>query len=204
MRMFRTYVGRMVAFITLLGTSFTLFLPSSASAYNTFNNHVLNGGVGNYGNNKRYYYITSSASSYESLIDQAMNEWIYTTERVGITTPISYRKTTTMSQSVMDIYAGSYYPSYMGVLGETEFWKYDTKLDPYQENWGWNKIKLNNPNFNNLNSTDRKGTIAHEMGHAFGLAHNNSNPYAIMCQLGYGRKVSNSQADDLHGINYLY
>lgn len=48
------------------------------------------------------------------------------------------------------------------------------------------------------------GTIAHEAGHAFGLAHNQGNPKSIMCQTGSGRSVSSAQICDLKGINHLY
>ncbi len=111
-----------------------------AADYYTFNNHVLNGGVGNYGYNNRYYFITSSASGYTSLIDAAMNDWIYTTSRLGVTTPISFVKTGTQSSSVMDVYAGNYYDSSSGIAGFTTFWTYSTQQDPNNNNWGWGKI----------------------------------------------------------------
>lgn len=42
------------------------------------------------------------------------------------------------------------------------------------------------------------------MGHAFGLAHNNSNPYSVMCQLGEGRKVQRVQRVDNEPIKRKY
>lgn len=175
-------------------------------AYVTINDHVINGGVGDYGNARRNYYINSSAMNYSNIIDGAMNDWIYTTSRLGITTPISYRKTTSKANSVMDIYAGSYtnYP-YGYANGWTEFWLYQSEVIPYHQNWGWNKVYLNIYNINKLNNSDsRKGVIAHEMGHCFGLNENNNNRYSIMCQMSEGRLVTESRPDDLHGINYLY
>ena len=55
-----------------------------------------------------------------------------------------------------------------------------------------------------MTKNGRKGTIAHEAGHAFGLAHNQGNPKSIMCQTKYGRAVSSAQICDLKGINHLY
>lgn len=175
-----------------------------AFAYNTFGDHVLNGGVGNYGYSNRYYYVTTSASGYSSLIHKAMDSWIYTTERLSITTPISYVQTSTQSSSVMDIYAGNYYSSDTGIIAQTTFWVYSTQLDPYKSNWGWNKIQLNMPVMSTLDTYDQQGSIAHEMGHAFGLDHNNEDPTTIMCQLAYGRFVYMPTPDDLNGINHLY
>lgn len=50
----------------------------------------------------------------------------------------------------------------------------------------------------------RQGTMAHEFGHAMGLAHSNNNPDVIMCQLRYGRRVYLPMADDANGINSLH
>lgn len=133
-----------------------------------------------------------------------MDSWIYTTERLSITTPISYVQTSTQSSSVMDIYAGNYYSSDTGIIAQTTFWVYSTQLDPYKSNWGWNKIQLNMPVMSTLDTYDQQGSIAHEMGHAFGLDHNNEDPTTIMCQLAYGRFVYMPTPDDLNGINHLY
>lgn len=109
-----------------------------------------------------------------------------------------------MTSSSMDIYAGNYYPQSYGLLGWAEFWRYSTELDPNTQNWGWNKIMINFPSFNTLSVYHRKGTIAHEMGHAFGLAHSTNNS-VIMAQYGNHARIYNTaQKDDLNGINYLY
>jgi len=183
-----------------------MLIPNTkAFAYVTLNNHTLNGGVGNYGNNNRHYFITGGAAGYTTQINDAMHDWVYTTSRLGITTPISYVRTYTQSASVMDIYADWYdmYP-YEDWNAWTEFWKYGTQLNPNNENWGWNKIYINIYSASNYALTIRKGIVAHEMGHCFGLNENNANQYSVMCQMGYGRQVTSAQPDDLNGINYLY
>lgn len=82
----------------------SIVLPSSVFAYNTYNQHVLINGVGDYGRNSQQYFIDSSASGYATHITNAMNEWIYTTSYWGISTPISFVKTTSMANSRIDLY----------------------------------------------------------------------------------------------------
>lgn len=55
-------------------------------AYNTYNQHKLTYGVGNYGKDTQHYFITSSASGYASYINTAMSEWVNTTSSMGVTT----------------------------------------------------------------------------------------------------------------------
>jgi hypothetical protein len=182
---------------------FSILTGKEAFAYDTYNDHVLTGGVGNYGYTKRQFFVTTSGSAYATQISSAMNDWIYTTSRVGITTPISFVKTTTQSASEIDFYTS--YSPYIGANGWTEFWKYSSTVDKEQENWGWNKIVINNYSISyfGLTTLQAKGVIAHEIGHAFGLDHV-LNPYQIMCTYGNGRAVTESQTDDLNGINHLY
>lgn len=59
---------------------------STVYAYNTYNQHKLTYGVGNYGKDTQHYFITSSASSYASYINTAMSEWVNTTSSKGVTT----------------------------------------------------------------------------------------------------------------------
>lgn len=90
---------------------------------------ILNGGVGNYGYNDRYYWISSSFNStYTKRIKNAVRDWVYTTDSVGVTTPISLVNTSTKSQSVFDVY-----PSDLGnrILGLTQFYLHGgSSVDP--------------------------------------------------------------------------
>lgn len=162
-------------------------------------------GVGNWGNNKRYYYISSSASGQTSYIESAMYHWIYTSEDPGVSTPISFRRTYDQNSSVMDIYLGNFYDESTGYIAETEFYIYSNRVNQYYENWGWTNIKINNPVYGYyLTNFQKEGTISHEMGHVMGLDHNNSDQFSIMCQLQYNRLVKAPFPDDLNGINALY
>jgi hypothetical protein len=190
--------------LLVIATAVLLFACSSTAwAYNTFNDHVLNGGVGNYGANDRYYYITNSASEHANDIINAVYDWVHTTSRLGITTPISWLRTYTQSQSVMDIYHNEYYDPGTGIIAATEQILNGYVISPYSTNWNWGKIKLNTPVFDPLTDLNEKGSVAHEMGHIMGLAHTTVTN-RIMCTLGDGRTVSACQADDANGINYLY
>ena len=59
---------------------------STVYAYNSYNQHKLTYGVGNYGKDTQHYFITSSASGYASYINTAMSEWVNTTSSMGVTT----------------------------------------------------------------------------------------------------------------------
>ena len=186
--------------------SFTVSASASASA-DKIGDYVLNGGVGNWGYSTRNFYITSSASGYESVIQDAMDSWIYTTSRLGVSTSISWSRTYTQSSSYMDFYYGQYYSS--DFLAVTTFWLYQTQIYPSTQNWGWGKIQLNPSStttggFNNLSAYNKQGTAAHEIGHVFGLADTNTITSSIMCQLGYGRAVNEPQVCDLIPIQEMY
>ena len=170
----------------------------SAADYFTMNDHTLNGGVGNYGYSRRYYFIDSSASSSSYAIHQAMSEWVDT----QTITSLSFRETSDQPSSVIDIYSTSDQSSSSN--GWTEFFSWGTQIDPASENWGWNKIFINTYYYNNLEDYEQKGVLAHEMGHCFGLNENNTNHNSIMAQSIYGRYVYRAQECDLNGINYLY
>lgn len=192
----------------LMGTGIPVY------AYNTFG-YTLNGGVGNYGYSTRNYWVDSSASDYKTLISDAVSSWVYTTSRLGITTPISLKNTTTKSTSYFDVYLLEL-PGNSNTVAVTYMYVKNVGcINPDSsapdQNWSWTEIHLNSNSFSTLSvdnsltdDQNRQGTIAHEFGHAMGLAHSNNNTEVIMCQLKYGRKVYLPMADDLNGINSLY
>ena len=165
-----------------------VLLAANASAYVTYNGHVLNGGVGDYGSNPRYYYITSSASSQSSEITSSMYDWIHTTARLGITTPIYWQRTYTQSASVMDIYYAAYYDQSQGISAFTEHILNNQVTNPWINNWNWGKIKLNSPSYDPLSDFNEKGTVAHEMGHLFA----STTPQSPTGSCVYWRRVERS------------
>ncbi|MDQ0416617.1 hypothetical protein J2Z48_000784 [Croceifilum oryzae] len=194
-------------FASLFAVVLFLAAPMTTQAYETWDKYHLEKGVGSYGKNKRYYFVHSSAKTYNSFIQGAWSDWINTTKRLGISTPISFRETTNRSNSVVDIttFSGKKADGYAVVqhydFGDTgEGPEY---VDPWEENWDYAEIKINVPEYNKLSSYNKKGTIAHEIGHTMGLAHTMT-ATSVMTQIGQGRKVDSAQVDDLAGINYLY
>ncbi len=198
-----------------------LLVPSSALAYATFGDHILIGGVGNYGANNRLYVIFDGAAPYTSTIHSAMYDWIHTTERLGITTPISWVETSSESAGTMEIHASGWAPQSTGYIAVTEMWtgskSNGTRIGGLAEgaptaNWNWCKIRINT-NVYDVNSMmaanghtasyNRKGSVAHEMGHCMGLAHV-TNTAALMSTLAAGRTTNNARANECNGINHLY
>jgi hypothetical protein len=195
---------KLVGFSLALVSAISIAIPSSTSAashYSTFGGELIDG-VGNWGSSVQHYWIDSSASGESSRINSSMSAWVNTSHIRS--TPIYFRSTTNRPSSVIDIYKGDYYPKSFSVLGETKFYNSGgSEINP-SNNYSWTKIQLNAPNFDSLSSFDKSGTIAHEMGHAFGLAHNQYEKDSIMCQLGKGRYVNTPDIGSLYGINALY
>lgn len=183
--------------------------------------HKLNGGIGNYGRNRRYYYIDSSCSAdIAAKINAAWSDWIYTTT----TTPISTRQTTTKSQSVFDfyIYYGENEDNYDTLDAFTQFYvNPDRRIVPSEaigeigmgnaEDWDWTNIQLHHEKFFDMDerypgrSFDlQKAVIAHEIGHAMGLVHLPETALSIMRRKPETFYTDKCTTQDLQAINALY
>ncbi|TCS96765.1 matrixin family metalloprotease [Hazenella coriacea] len=192
---------KLVAVIFTITIIFCFLIPFESFAYNTFNQHKLKGGVGAYGKDTQYYYIDSTAGSQEERINWSFNS-CHTTSRLGITTPISFRRQAGLSSPVIDIYQYNDLPSNYLAYTEMKLIGSGT-IDPYKQNWDYGRIVLNTPGYSTLSDFNRRGTIGHEIGHAMGLAHTTASTF-IMTQLGSGRTVNQPMGNDLAGINFLY
>lgn len=181
---------------------YTQFEVYASSNYITFDDHILTGGVGNYGYSTRYYYVDSSALSYSTIIPTAVGRWVNTS--TVLTTPISVHNTSIKSSSVIDVYATT--NKLLAANAYTSFFRYSSSIDPMISNWGWTEITINKSYCNSsfLSTQEQIGVLAHELGHCFGLNENNNNKNSIMCQSASGRLVTSPQYCDLLGINYLY
>ena len=170
-----------------------------ASAYAIFG-HQLTYGVGNFGASNQHYWVDSSASAYLSTINGAMDNWIYTTSAWGITTPISYTRTTTKSSSRMDHYKSSAVNDWWGL---TQFFSGSSSVRPESTNWVWAKVWLDG---DFANCPNKRGVAAHEQGHAMGLAHVFSGTAVMRSDIGFGslNNITRAQPDDLNGINHIY
>ena len=150
------------------------------------------------------YYITTSASSYSTEIGNAANNWVYTGYGYN---PIYMYQTTNFSASNMDIYAEALGGA-VGYAGATYYVDVTNEghlhVSPYESLWDYGEIYLNTSFTSELSSIYKQGVIAHEMGHVFGLAHNNDNVYSIMCQSAYNRVTETVGLADHYGINAMY
>lgn len=152
-----------------------------------------------------YYFIKDGSSNkYYKLIKAAANNWEHTGHGYN---PIYLYEKSSSKGTAMDFYVktNSFWNT-SGILGETYHRNSSgTRVDPDVKNWLYSEIFLNKNELADLNNTEKQGTIGHEMGHAFGLAHYNSNPSgSIMCQYGSGRTAHTVQLEDNQAINKKY
>lgn len=160
-------------------------------------------------------YIDSStkADYWETYITTGANNWMYPGS--GMSNPIYIKFVSSTYGSKMDFYCAkdSHWSKSTskstGILAETEFYdSNENQLNPSKSstNWYYAKIYINDDEFrkSTFSNENVQGTIIHEMGHAFGLAHNNENPRSIMCQTKYYRLVQRVQAVDNNSIISKY
>lgn len=160
-------------------------------------------GVGDYGKNNQYYYITSSASGEKSRINKSMKMWV-NSNGTGKYTPISFLQTSTQKSSIIDFHKGNYYSYATGTIAYTAYYNNSKSVDPDVVNWYWCKIVINSPVFDTLSDFNKTGTVSHEIGHAFGLDHPDTLTKSVMPQLKQKRYVDGPQAIDFDEINKKY
>ena len=180
--------------------------------YHTFGDGTLNGGVGDYGYDDRYFWVSGFNSTYTKYARDAVSMWVYTTSSVGVTTPISIVETSTKSEAVFEFVSSSDLPS--GTVGYCEYHKSNNIIEPDSNgvlaNYGWARVYISTGNMVDLSMTtaQRKATFAHELGHAMGLAHMTCDPTSIMHQAvdtwGNERTATEPSEVDCHTINHLY
>ncbi len=154
-----------------------------------------------------YYYINEGTSNvFYSLITAAAHNWEYTGYGDN---PVYLTIKSNNDNTIIDIYNeyGTYWDN-PSILGETIHRDGSAnRVDPYLNNWDYSEIHLNETymSSNKITNSHAQGTIAHEMGHAFGLAHYNNNPTgSIMCQSFVPRIVQTVQQEDNEAINPKY
>ncbi|WP_090264424.1 DNRLRE domain-containing protein [Solibaculum mannosilyticum] len=168
----------------------------------------------------RKYYLGEFVQDFANDVETALSGW----ESDGT---VSFSRTSVPGQSVMDIYMFYNDDEYARANAWVEYYNTskkevpkDTsnnvnhKNDPLYD-WYYAKLILNQK-YMVAGTSKAKTTIAHEMGHVFGLDENIyylsdystrdyvANKQSIMCQEGYGRLVDSAQACDRRGVRALY
>lgn len=87
--------------------------------------------------------------------------------------------------------------------GETRFYDQSANQQSPSVDYIFTRIYINDSAVHNISATKIRRMIIHEMGHAFGLAHN-SNPYSIMYPYDEGHMVNTVQQVDVNDLNALY
>jgi predicted Zn-dependent protease len=101
----------------------------------------------------------------------------------------------------MDVYYGKYFAT--EIIAQTKLYNFGVEVDGTND-YAWAKILLNQPIYDTQSPFNKQGSIAHEMGHAFGLDHMNDETDNLMCQLKYNRSVNKPDTASIAGINFLY
>jgi hypothetical protein len=164
--------------------------------------HVYQNGVGNV---SAWLNTASGVGYWSTYITGGANNWMYP----GWSNPIYINFVSSNYGSTMDFHLNysSYFLGGYNTLAQTKFFNSSgVEISPTSANWAYAEIHINddayrNPGFTNAQA---QGTTIHEMGHAFGLAHDQGNPYSIMCQTAAGRIVQSVQKVDNDAINILY
>lgn len=189
--------------LVVIGAALLVLAPvTSVSAATPYFGKKFQNGVGNV---SAWLDYSSGVGYWQSFITFAANNWMYT--GVGAN-PIYINFVGSNNGSNIDFYrrSNSFWPI-SGVIAETRFYLASgSQISPSYSNWYYTNIYINHDEYSKPSFSDdqARGTTIHEMGHAFGLAHYNSNKYSIMCQTGYGRIVQRVQKTDNDTINILY
>jgi hypothetical protein len=192
----RRVIGCAIFAATLLAA---LAAPAQAYQHWPHNYHLTFGAQG------QKYWIGELAETNEPAIDDAVSSWNSASGKV------SYSQTGTQSQSRLDFTHPS---GDNGACANTLFFVDTDNVGNANgaptKNYWWAKVQVRDA----LNDTDacgpvnhRRGILAHEMGHALGLAHVTGGAARIMrtyiaYPANYGINVP--QPDDIAGVNALY
>lgn len=152
--------------------------------------------------------LTPRATYWQRLLTNAVHNWMYT--ECGAN-PFYATYVSSNNGSNIDIYAryNSYFNAPVGavVLAQTTFYsRAIVQVNPNNSDWFSATIDINHTELSKsqYSNDEAQGTFAHEIGHALGLAHNNTNPNSIMCQTAAGRLVQTVQGVDNNALNSKY
>ena len=153
-----------------------------------------------------YYIHPGLNSRMENLIENAAAYWQQALNKAGISA--TFTRTNDALKSKIRFYDKGLLDKGLPAFGSGEAartvqYYQHLPINPWEGNWDYSKIFINQDYMPRLDDYDGAGTMAHEMGHAFGLNHT-YNSYALMTQIGGGRVVYKPQSGEIAGIRKLY
>ncbi len=152
------------------------------------------------------YYVDSTASQYSSYISTGASRWNPT---------IILSQASTNASTAVDFYeVGNDYFDNITELGNN--WlaattchtpSHDNILYPEYTGWNFAKVSINRDTYlvtNQVNTDQRYGTIAHEIGHAFGLQHHISKSSLMYPTINRSGVPTTPQTIDRQALIYKY
>lgn len=188
---------KVLSLLILVGIISIIF-STQASAYNRIGGRFTRG-VGN-----TCYYVDSSVSGYTARINAAANNWVHTGHGAN---PIYMTAVSSSHGTHIDFYGktNSFWGGDSNVRGETKMFNsaaQDMTSQARTTNWVYTEIYVNK-SVVVTDAIETQGTLAHEMGHAFGLDHT-SDSNTLMYSYSNGRNTHVVTADENNGINAIY
>lgn len=156
------------------------------------------------------YYITNSilnnsmGSTLVTLINNAANSWVNTGYGYN---PLYMNRTYDLYSSNLDIYGSTQIIESFNRV-DVSYWRgtsaSSTRVTPLDSNWTYCEmilyVSMHDPN--NYNKLQR--SIAHGMGHTFGLDDNYNNSNSVMCDFYHECYVYKPGIMDHNGLNTIY
>lgn len=146
------------------------------------------------------YSIMDYQSRYTNQFDNAADSWVYPLNGAGTTNALGGMSRVSRGNIHYNVmYVDDDYMAITYFFPQAALQGTMTSNPSY--NWKSCRIDMNTQY---INESDFQGVAAHEMGHAFGLAHNNTNAYSIMCQTAYNRMTYWPEIFDVRAFNSRY